>query len=63
MIYHVRYDNGASAILVDGKLEYIIYNTGDEIWFSSFNNKYIPVKIKTHDGLYWEIQTYNINLK
>jgi hypothetical protein len=34
---------------------HIIYNTGDEIWLTYQGEETIVVKIKTHDGIEWEI--------
>ena len=35
------------------QLNYIIYNTGDQIWYKLFNNKMIVYKLITHDGITW----------
>jgi hypothetical protein len=34
---------------------HIVYNTGDEIWVTYQGNKPVVIKVKTHDGIVWEV--------
>ena len=43
------YPNGAQAIVIDGQLDYIRYNTGDQTWFKDGQ----PDHGMTHDGVGW----------
>lgn len=55
----INYRSGGTVKVVDGFTSYIKYNTGDQVWVKCLgdtvdDDRYKVVKIKTHDGLYWE---------
>jgi len=43
------YTNGAKAKIIDGKLTYIKYDSGDKVWFKDN----AVVSYYTHDDLVW----------
>ncbi|HEY5268545.1 MAG TPA: hypothetical protein VII94_05455 [Candidatus Saccharimonadales bacterium] len=48
----IWYPNGAiERYDLDGHLWYIVYNTGDEVWFTFQAGSTVVQSIKTHDGL------------
>lgn len=49
-----HYHNGAQATYVDGQLQYIKYNTGDEAWFCIRDGELVVRAVATHDDLYFE---------
>jgi hypothetical protein len=34
---------------------HIVYNTGDEIWVTYEGSMPTVIKVKTHDGIVWEV--------
>jgi hypothetical protein len=52
-ITNIWYENGGSARIMDGRISFIKYNTGDKIWLTFNSGKYKVVRVQTHDGHEW----------